>query len=1286
LLKLRKVELVGFKSFCEKTQITFSGSGLTCIIGPNGCGKSNIVDAISWVLGEQSHKSLRAERMSDCIFNGTAKRPPMGLSEVTLTLVDPELAEAAEFVLGGGSDGASAAGPVAVPDSAYGATQEGLTTEKTEDTKRTEEILKYAGDESEEAAPVECEASSEPKLLKKKRAAEKPAMNLKPGEVVVGRRLYRSGESEYLINGRVARLRDIQDLFMGIGLGPDSYAIIEQGRIGQILSSKPTDRRAIIEEAAGITKFKTKRRLSEAKLESSKVNLSRINDIYVEVEKQLASLKRQASKARRYAEIREQMRGLLRQVLASKAKELDLEAERLAGLLGEISQHESQQAQSVSQMETEQERLGARTYELEGELRQHQNVLGQTALELDRSENRILFNRQRTEELKGRRRQLNLEIEQASAQAAQVEARAAAHGESVAALQGDVARIEAILTTLAAVSAEISGAHESTEARIAALRRSAAELGDELTRLHGDQAQAEQALAHHVEGVARYEQQELQLLEESLHHRDRAQAADLHWQSVIERSRSLEEIVRNLQGRIAGLRREQQETTARAESARDALAGGRARRASVEQILNDRSYTADAVQKLFASNQGGGGPDGFRAVGVLADYAEVEQQYENAVEQFLRDELEYVVVETFDVARAGIALLRDEVGGRATFFVDSLRKLNLQPNEPAVPSGIENETLSRFDRLVEFRGPLGPAAKQFLPRLQSAFLVEAAAVAERLARENPAYSFVTPDGTTYQGRVVSGGRPSEAGPLGMKRELRSLDAEVLQLERAASETQAALQHIEKELRASELALEQTMAQHVESEKLAVAATLQRDQARGDMVRLGMELSACQTELARLRSDAAAAQRRAEIAQQRRGEVSNARVTAEQEIAQAMEQQAALRQNAQAKQEDLAERRAEMATLAERLASAESLAARMAQELQELVARRAALVLQQDLLLQEQEQLSAQTAEHQRQVASLRAEKQRLEARGVEMERDFDQMRVRSTEVDDALRMARQKLGDSREERSKHEVERARNDSEREHLRQSCIEELNAQPEDLIAEYPTLLSGEELRAADSQYHEMKARIESMGPVNMMALEEYNECEQRFGFLGRERGDLLQSITDTQQAITELDQVCKEKFEEAFAIINQQFATAFHTLFGGGTGEMRLSEPDSSGEPGIDVVAQPPGKRLQNVLLLSGGEKAMTALALLIAIFRYQPSPFCILDEVDAPLDEANVGRFTKLVSEMSEGTQFIVVTHNRKTMEMASVLYGVTMQELGVSKLVSVRWDEPAAAQAATNAA
>ncbi len=487
-----------------------------------------------------------------------------------------------------------------------------------------------------------------------------------------------------------------------------------------------------------------------------------------------------------------------------------------------------------------------------------------------------------------------------------------------------------------------------------------------------------------------------------------------------------------------------------------------------------------------------------------------------------------------------------------------------------------------------------------------------------------------------------------------------------------------------------MTLEQATAQHVESEKLAVAATLQRDQARGDMVRLGVELSdlpgrACA--FAKRRSDRAAARR--DCASAGAEKFSTRGQSRSRKSPKSMERQIALRQTAQAKQEDLATRRAEMAGLAERLASAETIAARMAHELQELVTRVAtSLVHQQDSLVRSRNSSRRRTTEHQRAGGiAARGEVASRSARRSKWRRSSTQRACAPRTWTIRCAMRGRSWAISARNAASMEIERARNESEREHLRQSCVEELNAQPEDLIAEFPSLLERRgTARIPMQQYRELKSRIESMGPINMMALEEYNECEQRFEFLGRERTDLLQSITDTQQAIAELDQVCKLKFEEAFNFINQHFATAFHTLFGGGTGEMRLSEPDSSGEPGIDVVAQPPGKRLQNVLLLSGGEKAMTALALLIAIFRYQPSPFCILDEVDAPLDEANVGRFTKLVSEMSAGTQFIVVTHNRKTMEMASVLYGVTMQEPGVSKLVSVRWDEPAAAKAATNAA
>jgi chromosome segregation protein len=499
LLKLRKVEIIGFKSFCERTVVTFSGIGTTCIVGPNGCGKSNVVDAISWVLGEQSHKSLRAERMADCIFNGTVKRPPMGLAEVTITLEDPELAEAARFVLEGAAAAEANDAASALTTDSTSIVAEPTTEILSLDPAATASTPQADALSAEIIREVPAEAVGEPEFLKgkrKKKGAEKLALAAKPGEVVVSRRLYRSGQSEYLINGRVARLRDIQEMFMGVGLGPDSYAIIEQGRIGLILSTKPLERRAIIEEAAGVTKFKTKKRLAEAKLESSKVNLSRVNDIVVEVEKQLGSLKRQAAKARRYSEVRDQMRGIVRQMLAGKARELDAEAERVAKRLEELCAAEAQHAQNIQTQEGEQDLLNQRIYELDAAIRQNQNHLNLTALEVDRSENRIAFNRQRGEELAGRGGQIATEITQAAAQAAEWESRYSAQSEAVVSLRAESGALTAQVNGLA-VRAETRATqiHES-EVRIEALRQCASEAGASLLRLHGEQKQAEEALVH----------------------------------------------------------------------------------------------------------------------------------------------------------------------------------------------------------------------------------------------------------------------------------------------------------------------------------------------------------------------------------------------------------------------------------------------------------------------------------------------------------------------------------------------------------------------------------------------------------------------------------------------------------------------------------------------------------------------------------------------------------------------------------------------------------------------
>ncbi|HYA97685.1 MAG TPA: AAA family ATPase, partial [Methylomirabilota bacterium] len=980
MLKLKKVEIVGFKSFCERTSVTFSGSGITCIVGPNGCGKSNVVDAVSWVLGEQSHKSLRAERMADCIFNGTTKRPPLGLAEVTITLEDPELAEAARFVLEDQPAEAEAA-----PETMVSADAPGSAPAESTDAEA-------------DPAPAADESAEKPR--RRRKSQDQHALATRPGEVVVSRRLYRSGQSEYLINGRVGRLRDIQEMFMGVGLGPDSYAIIEQGRIGLILSSKPMERRAIIEEAAGVTKFKTKKRLAEARLESSRLNLARVNDIIVEVEKQVGSLKRQASKARRYAEIREQMRGIVRQMLASRARELDAEAESLAARLDDFSRKEAESASALTRQEHEHDRLSQRIYDLDAEIRRGQNHLGLTALELDRAENRLAFNRQRGEELALRGRQVAAEGEQAAAQTAVWRSRAAAHQESLGALEKEAAAQASRVEEVSAQAEAAADAAARAEQRIETLRAAAASAGEDLMRLHGEQRQAEEALLHHGESLRRSEGEESRLLESSMRIRDDAESAAMELESVASRLKHLQQQAAAQELRLAALAEQRVAAQAEADSLRDALAAARARSQTLARILNDHSYTAEAVKKLFATSQGAGqaGSRDFRAVGVLADYAEVEERYEAALEQFLRDELEYVVVETFDHARAGISLLRDEVGGRATFFVDSLGSLRTGDYEPIVPFRPDQGVVSRLDKLVEFRVPLGPAAKQFLPRLRSAFLTDSAAAAEKLAREYPQYAFVLPDGTCYQGRTVTGGRPDEAGPLGMKRELRSLETELVELERKDAATQASLEQLAAELRGADQALEALSGQQHECEREVYKATHRYELTQGELARLSLDLTVCQEELNRVRREVEAARRRAAQAAEQHAIAVAGRAAAESETARLSEGLIGMRAAIQAAQENLAAARAEQAAMSERLAAAQSLAARLAEEGAEFQRREAVLREEASGIESEAAELARQSEEIQIQLHGLRVEKARIESLQKQLEQEWESARTRVVET------------------------------------------------------------------------------------------------------------------------------------------------------------------------------------------------------------------------------------------------------------------------------------------------
>jgi chromosome segregation protein len=555
LLKLRKIEMIGFKSFADRTTLSLGGRGITCIVGPNGCGKSNIVDAITWVLGEQSHKSLRAERMADCISNGSASRAPLGMAEVSLTMIDPELAEAAEKILSRGNETpAPPEGETAeTPESAQAAEAQPAEAAASTESANSDESL--PSDPSANAIPAAEAAAQLAKNNRRKRQA--PSIKLNPGEVVITRRLYRSGQSEYLINGRQARLRDIQELFMGMGLGPNSYAIIEQGRIGQILSSRPAERRAILEEAAGVSKYKTKKRLAEAKLESSKINLSRVNDILVEVTKQLGSLKRQASRARRYSEMRDEMRRILTSVLAAKCGRMSADAERLAAQLNELRENENRQAARLSELEAEQQRLEARAYELEGLLRENQNQRNQVVLETDRARNRLSYNRQQDQQLEFQIGQLDLQSSDVAERATAAEARLAAQQETLEALRRQKAEIESVAASLADRARAIEQEERTLAARRDELTALARQLAEEISRARVEGAEAAEARRHHAESLQQEEEGVTRLAAASEQQLTSLTAVETRWTEARERAESAGRRLGELQTGLAERRREQ---------------------------------------------------------------------------------------------------------------------------------------------------------------------------------------------------------------------------------------------------------------------------------------------------------------------------------------------------------------------------------------------------------------------------------------------------------------------------------------------------------------------------------------------------------------------------------------------------------------------------------------------------------------------------------------------------------------------------------------------------------
>ena len=1230
MYKLKRLELLGFKSFGNRSRLDFA-DGVAAIVGPNGCGKSNLSDAISWVLGEQSAKTLRGERMSDVIFNGSGTRPPTGMAEVSMTLVDPEYNEA------------------------------GFPEEE-------------APQESAEAASQEGGAATATPGNGTGSQGQPAKLRHRAGEITVTRRLFRSGESEYLINGDGCRLRDIQDLFMGTGLGPESYAIIEQGRIGQILSSRPSDRRLMLEEAAGISKFKTRKRLAEAKLESSRQNLARIADILEEVTRLVNSLKRQASKARRYKELHDELRTRLKVVLTSRLVALEAECTRLGGELTQAREACALAARKLEALEQEQRGATQKHEAGEQQITLLREQIAQSSLERERLSSRSEQVRHQAASLEAReldaaRERTDLDAQRASLEQQtsertllfeQVQQDSTAAQEALAQL---VARQDSINTQVAAAENEVESCRQAVLVAVS----HAAELRNQLVQAE----EAGLALSRQATRISderqRAEQEHLRLESEmaasiSEQERDTSSLADL--------SKELAEVA----AEIERARSEEASRRSDLETLRREHSGATARKQALEESLARHAYSTESVRRLLTGAIATEGRQ-FHPLGVLADFVDVSPGYEEVVEDFLKEELECVVVEQHEQARSGIALLRKEATGRSTFFVkhtSSNGHLNGQAH-PQILS--EPGVVAPLRDLVTFQKSLGLNGELALPSLANAYLVEDASTAERLAGAYPECHFLTRTGEHYQHRLVSGGKGASAGPLALRRDFRELERHTAELEGNIKAGQTALDEVARRLAESTESHAKLVAAKQEAEKKAVVANEKLRQTREACDRARDRVKILQSEAAALEGEIDRVEdRKAGL----RFELENAeadKAGREGAITQSAQALRGLRAEMELLSQELAEASARASALEERtnstgaeVARLEGMSADVRGRMERLQQQSGTWREEQQRLAQEGEAIIVRLGELEAALATARLELQKLEQESQAVKTLRDTL---GPQVD----LARGELETHRTTRSEAEVAVARADSDRNHHAQQCREELHLEPAALIAELPpeSVLVAESLQAAEDEVRQLKTRIENLGPVNMMALEELQEAEDRLTFLDTQRQDLLASIDDTAQAIREIDQVSRQQFLEAFKAINDYFAETFRTLFGGGIGEIRLND-ESDADCGIDIAAQPPGKRLQNVLLLSGGEKALTALALLIAIFRYTPSPFCILDEVDAPLDESNVERFSQMIERMSRHTQFILITHTKRTMELARVMYGVTMEEPGVSRLVSVRFD------------
>jgi chromosome segregation protein len=1325
-MRLNRLEIAGFKSFADRSELAFD-NGVTAIVGPNGCGKSNVVDAITWVLGEQSAKSLRGENMQDIIFQGSDSRKSTSAAEVRL-----RLSGVASRVPGNGS-----------------VRPEPLTPGETLVAAAAGELV----------APVDPLAGLDVESLIVR-------------DVELSRRLYRSGESEYLIDGEVVRLKDVQDLLMDAGVGVKAYAVIEQGKIGQILSARPTDRRQLIEEAAGITKYKSRRRSAELKLEAAQQNLTRVDDIIFEVEKQRGALKRQAAKARRYKRLREELRRWEKVQFAQRYRLLGEAIEATRARLADARAREAAAAAHLSEVETTLERLRLELTEADAKTTAAREAAHARELSIGRLQQQVAFDKQQVESLSAAALVMGAEIETLEARRAPAgleldQRRAAAeravgergHAAEVLAQEEEAhtlanRTIEGLESDVEAARSEVYAAVNAATALRHAMEHAAAarvRIGEQLAKLDVERND----LAVEAQRAA----QERATAEEALR-RSRDAMHTLHVDRAARDSElSVARTSRDALGKDVRTREHE-------------LAGVVARLKSLEELDAARAEYGDGARIILAESG-----DAVPQLGSVADYVDVDQEYERAVDASLGDLLQHVVVRTHADAAAGLQFVRERSAGRVGFIVvgevtpvtepaapstepaapstepaapsteaaapstepaapstepaapstelaapsTELAAPSTEPaassTEPAAPSTEHPAPSTPHSALSTLVRVSGPAAEAIRAQFSHVLVAASSDEARTLAFETGGM-VVTRDGEVFHGahRVEGGARDEARSILTTKREIKELreraDAGDAALVRLLEEATG----LDMAIAAAESAIASLQAELHRQEKAVVGYDLQVTTAGDAADRVSRKQEQITLERRSAEEELRAQERREDEARESIQRIETEQRAADEQLSAAQRKLFEARETAANQSRVTAEAKAAHAALVERSSAlaievtrledaARELEQRVvtrSEELQRNVSRREAL---RDAIAASERQLD----EDVRTFDDLREQVRTADEASQELRGQFDAQEVR-------IREARKALETVRDEASHLEVQRATAESDLGHLAASCADTVQASLDEVAAEVAQMEQAGLLASPkavedtpepaevedaapgvappvaqaaspaseepapvvsrtltpDEMVTDLRAKVDRMGAVNMMAIDQFDDLESRHTFLTAQRKDLVDSIAATNDAIRKIDKTTRERFQEAFTIINQNFEGTFTTLFGGGKAGLVLLDESDALESGIDIIASPPGKRLQSIQLLSGGEKALTAMALMFAIFKYRPSPFCLLDEIDAPLDDANIGRFVEMLQGMGEHTQFILITHNRKTMEIADRLYGVTMEEPGVSKLISVQ--------------